>query len=98
MKETIIKSYTDLEQSKKLAEIIPPETADMEYLAIKETGELVGAVPFVKDDSEIEDSAYSHTYERIPCWSLAALLSVTNHCVTSEDNLVDACYKIILKV
>ena len=69
-----IKSYTDLEQSKKLAKILPIESADMEYLSIKETGKLVGDVPFVKDNSEVEDSAYSHTYDRIACWSLAALL------------------------
>ena len=71
-----IKSYTDLSQSKKLAEILPLESADMEYLAIKENGELVGVVPFVKDYSEVEDSAYNHTYDRIACWSLAALLGV----------------------
>lgn len=71
-----IKSYTDLEQSKKLAEMLPLESADMEYLAIKENGQLVGSVPFAKDDSEVEDSAYSHTYDRIACWSLTALLSV----------------------
>ena len=74
-----MKSYTDLEQSKKLAEILPLESADMEYLAIKEIGKLVGDVPFVKDDSEVEDSAYSHIYDRIACWSLAALLSVLPH-------------------
>ena len=71
-----IKSYTDLEQSHKLAEILPTESADMEYLAIKENGALVGAVPFVKDDSEVEDSAYNYTYNRIPCWSLAGLLGI----------------------
>ena len=71
-----MKSYTDLEQSKKLAKILPLESADMEYLAIKENGELVGVVPFVKDYSEVEDSAYNHTYDRIACWSLAALLGV----------------------
>ena len=71
-----IKAYTDLSQSKKLAKFLPIESADMEYLAIKENGELIGCVPFVKDDSEVEDSAYSHTYDRIACWSLAALLQV----------------------
>jgi hypothetical protein len=71
-----IKSYTDISQSKKLSEILPLESADMEYLAIKENGVLVGAVPFVKDDSEVEDSAYSHIYDRIACWSLTALLGV----------------------
>ena len=72
----IIKSYSDLQQSKKLAEILPLESADMEYLTIKDNNALIGVVPFVKDDSEVEDSAYNHTYDRIPCWSLAALLSV----------------------
>ena len=71
-----IKSYTDIEQSKKLAEFLPLESADMEYLSIKENGALVGAVPFVKDDSEVEDSAYSHIYNRISCWSLAALINI----------------------
>ena len=71
-----IKAYTDLQQSRKLAEILPIESADMEYLKIKENGALVGTVPFVKDDSEVEDSAYSHTYDRIACWSLSALLRV----------------------
>lgn len=71
-----IKSYTDIEQSKKLSEILPLESADMEYLAIKENGKLVGSVSFVKDTSEVEDSVYSHIYERIACWSLSALLSV----------------------
>ena len=71
-----IKSYTDLSQSKTLSKILPLESADMEYLAIKENGLLVANVPFVKDDSEVEDSAYSHTYDRIACWSFAALLDV----------------------
>jgi len=71
-----IKMCTDIPQSKKLAEILPLKSADMEYLAIKKNGALVGTVPFVKDDSEVEDSAYSHIYDRIACWSLAALLSV----------------------
>ena len=82
-----MKTYTDLEQSKKLAEILPLESADMEYLAIKEIGKLVGDVPFVKDDSEVEDSAYSHIYDRIACWSLAALLSVLpNYQLQTQDD------------
>ena len=71
-----IKSYTDISQSKKLTEILPLESADMEYLAIKENGALVGNVPFVKDDSEVDDSAYNQIYDRIACWSLSALISV----------------------
>ena len=71
-----MKSYTDIEQGKKLAEILPPESADMEYLRLKETNATIGSVPFVKDESEVENSAYDAVYERIPCWSLAALLDI----------------------
>ena len=74
--ERFMKAYTDIEQSRKLAEFLPIESADMEYLTIKENGTLVGAVPFVKDDSEVEDSAYNYAYNRTSCWSLTALFSV----------------------
>ena len=86
-----IKAYTDISQSKKLAEILPIESADMEYLSIKENGSLIGTIPFVKDDSEVEDSAYSHIYNRIACWSLAALLDVLSKTAHSidEDGSVD---------
>ena len=71
------RAFTSLEQSKELEKFLPPESADMEYLlSIKGNGSLIGTVPFVKDDSEVEDSASSHTYNRIACWSLAALLNV----------------------
>ena len=79
-----IKSYTSVEQSRKLAEILPLETADMEYLTIKKNGASVGSVPFVKDDSEVENSAYNHVYDRIACWSLASLIGVIK-----EQGLVD---------
>ena len=96
-----IKSYSDLQQSRKLAEILPLESADMEYLAIKENGASVGAVPFVKDNSEVEDSAYSHIFNRIACWSLTALLNVLpdeledNHFLTldKEGNEYCCCYE-----
>ena len=84
-----MKSYTDLEQSRKLAKILPPESADMEYLSIKENGAFVGAVPFVKDDSEVEDSAYSHIYDRISCWSLAALLDILPKIVNNETLFIE---------
>jgi len=88
-----MKSYTDIEQSKKLAEFLPLESADMEYLAIKESGALVGAVPFVKDDSEVENSAYDAVYERIPCWSLTALLGVLKHprCIQGDKPIYWFC-------
>lgn len=88
-----MKSYTDLEQSKKLAEFLPLESADMFYTLIDQ-----GLYLEVKQG--IEPSK-----DDIPCWSLAALLGVlpnsTDICKNIEgryyvhgffsDNPVDAC-------
>ena len=115
-----VKSYTDIEQSKKLAEILPLESADMCYIA--DSWLINIHEPFYKKMDK----------EDIPCWSLAALLNILpkkyypikDHktdlilceqkdkwCVlywdatgmqdgeqTLEDNLVDACVSMILKL
>ena len=57
-----MKAFTDIAQSKKLAEILPIDSADMRY-----TPDL--AYPWVWDGYLLEDGA-------IPCWSLAALLNL----------------------
>ena len=80
-----MKGYTDLSQSKKLAEFLPLESADMEYMFLKEDGSKVSNIPFVKDDEEPEwpsDSAYDF----IPCWSLAALLDIIPYSIHKSDN------------
>ena len=65
-----IKSYTDIEQSRKLAEILPLESADMFHF-IHEV-DTVG-FGYKMDAAEF----YSKTkFEYIPCWSLAALLNI----------------------
>ena len=58
-----MKSYTDLEQSKKLAEFLPIESSDMFYWY----GENIVRVGGYEAQSDYFD---------IPCWSLAALLSI----------------------
>ena len=63
-----IKSYTDLEQSKKLAEILPIEAADAIY-PWRELIKDYDSVYVPEDMSDIRE-------EDIPCWSLAALLNV----------------------
>ena len=112
-----IKAYTNLQQSKKLAEILPLESADMRYVPFGDTH------PWVWDEEVklLENGA-------IPCWSLASLLDGlptldNKHVVFGTsikelkwhvfyhnfdklfmedsglyDNLVDACYKLILKL
>ena len=72
-----IKSYTDIEQSKKLAVILPLDSADMEYLLeqwIDETGshkEAYCETPVIKVDDNSPLQQITH-----PCWSLAALIGV----------------------
>lgn len=61
-----IKSYTDLEQSKKLVEILPLESADMIYTMVNGYH-----TPFIRIETIKE------MYEDdVLCWSLTALLDV----------------------
>ena len=75
-----IKSYTDLEQSKKLAEILPIESADMFYSDLLVDGnhkynihplESFGFKTF--EETKLKTSDHLGF---IPCWSLAGLISV----------------------
>lgn len=69
-----MKSYTDLEQSKKLAEILPFESADMYYcygMDIHTKGWSFDDTPTIIDNSNRID-----VHADIPCWSLAALMDV----------------------
>ena len=63
-----IKSFTSLEQSKKLAEILPLESADMYYSKY----DTIHAETLYSPC----DIQYFNIHEHTPCWSLAALLSV----------------------
>lgn len=64
-----MKSYTDLEQSKKLAEILPTESADMCYKAYKEEGRI--------PDYMATLCPYQFaSWVGVPCWSLSALLDL----------------------
>jgi len=118
-----IKSYTDLEQSKKLAEILPLESADMVFISYTnlKTNTVEYDYPSVNIDG-IEELD-------IPCWSLAALIEILPNIIVIDgfrwglsirkssisylgsmtwdgqltisvkgDNLVDACYEMIIKL
>lgn len=108
-----MKSFTDIEQSKKLEEILPIESADMYYFTI------IRDYPYsqgkIKSIAKIMDGSFSSEYDT-PCWSLAALLNVLPsstldssddhhyrlHCMERftewHDNPIDACYEMILKL
>ena len=108
-----IKSYTDIEQSKKLSEILPLDSADMCYLK-REINDTFIEVPISKPKGTIDRIT-------LPCWSLAALLEVIHYPSLHEtysgwrcdsyntegttyklggdkNNPIDACYEMILKL
>lgn len=81
-----MKAYTDLEQSKKLAEILPLQSADMfyEYVLPKsdkikhnpEIGNPINALEWYNKGYTLSGKEPITLDEYcVPCWSLAALLS-----------------------
>lgn len=66
-----MKSFTNIEQSKKLAEILPVESADMFY--------------WCGEDLRIGNYKAMDTEFDIPCWSLAALLNVLPSVITRKE-------------
>lgn len=126
-----IKSYTSLEQSKKLAEFLPLESADMSWVSNGLGKPFARTIP-IKGDPE----------ELCGCWSLAALINILpvdwwdynkhyfleiskmgdiskpnevryyrfreqsdgadfgriTHISFQSNNLVDACYEMIIKL
>ena len=74
-----MKSYTDLEQSKKLAEFLPLESADMGYIpsAEDDDGNTLYTAEFKSEFIFDEDC--------IPCWSLAALSEFILPYITDDD-------------
>lgn len=64
----MIKSYTDLSQSRKLAEILPIGSADMKILSF--------GIDIKRRVVPIDDIAVLNREDEIPCWSLSALLGI----------------------
>jgi len=64
-----MKAYSDLEQSKKLAEILPIESADMRWQYIEEDNGQLQWFCFPKDFS-------INQHNTVSAWSLAALLEI----------------------
>ena len=73
---TTIKSYTDYSQSKVLSKILSNESADM-YYSKHDT---------IYADTLYDscDSQFFQIREYIPCWGLAALLSVLPKSINNE--------------
>lgn len=79
-----MKSYTDIEQSKKLAEILPLESADMSWCesSVKEVNYTDEYSVHTHTIQEIQEcfnevlNGWDKHWKLIPCWSLAALIAV----------------------
>jgi len=82
-----IKSYTDIEQSKKLTEILPIESADMiwygiycgmdgQYHLLCDEYNKIGTIAINKEFCKTLFKIGDEYVDWLPCWSLAALLSV----------------------
>ena len=136
-----MKSYTDLEQSKKLAKFLPLESADMCWCnnsikGINYTNKFSANLYTVKEMKDVFDEAlvgWDKYWELVPCWSLSALLEQLDDEIADDngndynltiikeslqyqlyyhdswgqmedietdyyDDLVDACYEMILKL
>lgn len=75
-----MRAYTDLEQSKKLTEILPVNSADMKF-------------PYFGDGQYGTTAVFGEPIEfsggkDIPCWSLAALIQIMPHCIYDRYDLV----------
>ena len=80
----MIKSFTDLEQSKKLAEILPLESAD--YYHATDAGIVIIAPYITYCGKERCVPAYKSA---VPCWSLAVLLGVLPKIINNETLFIE---------
>lgn len=84
-----MKSYTDIEQSKRLAEILPLESADMWYSYYGNSN--YNPTIAYKGEQWFLCQIRNSSHSDIPCWSLAVLLDILSKTAHSidEDGSVD---------
>lgn len=69
-----MKAYTDLEQSRKLAEILPLESADMKWYFWKSEID-APKLPTFGYSKDAAENYKSTEAVYLPCWSLTALMN-----------------------
>lgn len=91
-----IKAYTDLEQSKKLAGILPIESADMYYQYVLPKSDKIKLNPKIGNPTDAlkwYNKGYT-TFGKepitlgeycVPCWSLASLLEQLPYEICDDD-------------
>ena len=102
-----MKTFTDLQQSKKLAEILPTESADMYYKYVLPKSDRIIHTPEIGnpiDSLKWYNEGYTFRGKRepitlseycIPCWSLAALLEEIPEIINFEDDESDYALEIL---
>lgn len=80
-----IKAYTNLEQSRKLAEILPLESANAYYLLDPTPAGNIYHLVVWRIDFGVRTREPEYDKGDIPCWSLAALLDVLESEIDGED-------------
>lgn len=91
-----MKSYTDLDQSKKLAEILPLESADMYWLNRHIDLTITKYEVFVIEKSNKHIDFFKScavavdNNEIIPCWSLGSLLNI----LREKCNILDTSLRV----
>lgn len=97
-----MKAFTDISQSKRLAKILPIESADMHY--VRKVCDFRGRPV----DGKWSEPKYGNTnsdyanyivqnftqYDKLPCWSLAALLEIIHkdfYIVLDHDGVAWTC-------
>ena len=79
-----MKSYTDIEQSKKLAEILPMDSADNVIVSFG-SREGTKTVVMPKETLDVIRTPFSDIRETTMCWSLAALLEQFPYELCDDD-------------
>ena len=82
-----IKPFTDLKQSKILAEILPLESADMCYW--KRTWKENDYAINVGHSKDLQEGFEAKGIEYVPCWSVAALLGVLPKIINNETLFIE---------
>ena len=88
-----IKSYTDILQSRKLAEILPLESADMKWYFWKSEID-APKLPTFGYSKDAAENYKSTEAVYLPCWSLTALIGVMPEIqggkpvITLDDNYI----------
>ena len=92
-----MKAYTDLEQSKKLAEILPIESADMCHKCIGDESYDIIVKPYSEYYEKYKLLVISKDFNAVPCWSLAALIKLLPSEFTTENKFGKYKYEIKIR-